>query len=67
MVDDATGRTFSFFSEEETLLRCDAATWIECYGIPQVLSCDKKNAFVLSCEPTIEEKLAGIEPKRVCL
>lgn len=37
--------------------------WIDCYGIPQALYCDKKNTFVLTREPTIEEQLAGIEPK----
>jgi len=65
MVDDATGRTLSFFSEEETT--ADAMRllwrWIEQYGIPQGVYCDKKNAFVLTREPTIEEQLAGIEPK----
>jgi len=63
MVDDAMGRTFSFFCEEETT--SDAMRllwyWIECYGIPKALYGDKKNAFVLSREPTIEEQLAGIE------
>ncbi|GAB6276128.1 MAG: hypothetical protein SAMD01599839_06680 [Rectinema sp.] len=53
MVDGATGRTFSFFCEEETT--SDAMRllwrWIECYGIPQVLYCDKKNAFMLTREP----------------
>jgi transposase len=57
MVDDATGLTFSFFCEEETT--SDAMRllwrWIERYGLPQALYCDKKNAFVLTREPTIEE------------
>jgi len=65
MVDDATGITLSFLSEEETT--ADAMTllwrWIELYGIPQAVYCDKKNAFVLNREPTIDEQLAGIEPK----
>jgi transposase len=65
MVDDATGVSLSFLSEEETT--ADAMTllwrWIERYGIPQAVYCDKKNAFVLNKEPTIEEQLAGIEPK----
>ncbi|SLM19210.1 conserved hypothetical protein [uncultured spirochete] len=59
MVDDATGITFSFFCEEETT--SDAMRllwrWIEQYGIPQALYCDKKNAFVLTREPTIAEQL----------
>jgi hypothetical protein len=38
--------------------------WIRTYGIPQALYCDKKNAFVLTREPTDAELLAGItEPK----
>jgi len=65
MVDDATSTTLSFLSEEETT--ADAMTllwrWIKRYGIPQAVYCDKKNAFVLTREPTIEELLAGKEPK----
>jgi len=38
--------------------------WIETYGIPESLYCDKKNAFVLTREPTDSELLAGItKPK----
>jgi len=44
--------------------------WIERFCLPQALYCDKKNAFVITREPTIEEKLAGIELRspfeRVC-
>lgn len=65
MVDDATGITLSFLSEEETTK--DAMMllwrWIELYGIPQAVYCDKKNAFVLNRQPSIEEQLAGVEPK----
>jgi transposase len=65
MIDDATGITMSFLIEEETT---EAAmnllwVWILHYGIPQALYCDRKNAFVLDREPTIEEQLAGIVPK----
>jgi transposase len=65
MVDDATGITDSFLIEEETT---EAAmnllwTWILRYGIPQALYCDRKNAFVVNREPTLEEQLAGIEPQ----
>ena len=65
MVDDAKGTTLSFLTEEETT---DAAmmllwSWIEQYGIPQAVYCDRKNAFVLTREPTLEEQLQGIEPK----
>jgi transposase len=64
MVDDARGITMGFFCEQETT---EAAMrllwrWIERYGIPQALYCDRKNAFVLDREPSIEEQLAGIQP-----
>jgi hypothetical protein len=65
MVDDATGTTLSMLFEQETtdaamtLLSC----WIKQYGIPQALYCDHKNAFVSNREPTVEEQLAGIEPR----
>lgn len=64
MVDDATGTTLAIMSEQETT---EAAmrllwAWIERYGIPQGLYCDRKNAFVLDREPTVKEQLAGIEP-----
>ena len=36
--------------------------WIERYGIPQAVYCDRKNAFVLDREPTVTEQLAGITP-----
>jgi transposase len=65
MVDDATGITFSFMSEQET---SEAAMrllweWLKKYGIPQGLYCDRKNAFVIDREPTIEEQLLNIQPK----
>jgi hypothetical protein len=34
--------------------------WIETYGIPESLYCDKKNAFVPTREPTDTELLNGI-------
>jgi len=38
--------------------------WIERFGIPESLYCDKKNAFVLTREPTDAEILAGnLNPK----
>jgi hypothetical protein len=38
--------------------------WINEYGIPDSLYCDKKNAFVLTREPSDAELLSGItEPK----
>jgi len=65
MVDDATGITYSFMCEQETSE--DAMKllweWLKIYGIPQGLYCDRKNAFVIDREPTIEEQLANILPK----
>lgn len=65
MVDDATGTTLSFLNPKETT---EAAmrllwAWIDRYGIPQAVYCDRKNAFVIDREPTIEEQLKGITPK----
>jgi transposase len=65
MVDDATGITFSFMSEQET---SEAAMrllweWLKKYGIPQGLYCDRKNAFVIDREATIEEQILNIQPK----
>lgn len=66
MIDDATGKSLGMFFEEETT---EAAMrtlwrWIELYGIPKALYCDKKNAFVLTREPTDDELRQGItKPK----
>jgi len=65
MVDDATGRSLSFLDEQETTegaLRLLWA-WIERYGVPVAVYCDRKNAFVLDRKPTIDEQLHGITPK----
>jgi transposase len=65
MVDDATGRTLAFLSEEETTRSAMELLWlwIETYGIPQAVYCDRKNAFVLTREPSIEEQLNGVIPR----
>ena len=66
MIDDATNRRLSLFSEEETIIGAMEvfSYWIRSYGIPEALYCDKKNAFVLTREPTDSELLRGItEPK----
>jgi transposase len=65
MVDDATGKTFGFLTSAETTVAAMRLLWgwIERYGIPQALYCDRKNAFVLDREPTIEEQLRGISAK----
>jgi len=65
MVDDATGVRLVLMGEEETTELCMRALWqwSERYGIPQAVYTDKKNVFVTKREPSIEEQLAGIEPR----
>ena len=66
LIDDATKTRMSQFFEEETMFGAMSVLkmWIETYGIPESLYCDKKNAFVLTREPTDSELLAGItQPK----
>jgi transposase len=66
LIDDATNTRLSRFFEEETIegAMTVLSLWILAYGIPEVLYCDKKNAFVLTREPTDSELLNGItEPK----
>ncbi len=65
MVDDATGTTLSFLEEQETTVGAMRLlwAWITRYGIPQAVYCDRKNAYVLDREPTIEEQLRRITPR----
>ena len=66
LIDDATKTRLSQFFEEETMFGAMTVLkmWIETYGIPESLYCDKKNAFVLTREPSDNELLAGItQPK----
>jgi len=66
MIDDARNIRLSRFFEEETTAGAMEvfSCWIKTYGIPEALYCDKKNAFVLTREPTDAELLKGItEPK----
>jgi len=65
MVDDATGITLALMDEEETteLAMRLLWAWIKRYGVPRALYTDKKNVFVTDREPTLEEQLAGQEPK----
>ncbi|GMO19131.1 MAG: ISNCY-like element ISTde1 family transposase [Treponemataceae bacterium] len=66
LIDDATNTRLSQFFEEETTAGAMEVLklWIGKYGIPQALYCDKKNAFVLTREPTDAELLKGItKPK----
>ena len=66
MIDDATNVRLARFFEQETIEAAMTvfSLWIQSYGIPQALYCDKKNAFVLTREATDAELLAGVtEPK----
>jgi len=66
MIDDATNTRISRFFEQETIeaVMTVLSHWIMSYGIPEALYCDKKNAFVLTRDPTDSELLEGIiEPK----
>jgi transposase len=66
MIDDATKIRLSQFFDEETMFGAMGVLkrWIQRYGIPQALYCDRKNAFVLTREPTDAEILAGVlKPK----
>jgi len=66
LIDDARKIRLSQFFDEETMFGAMTVLkmWIERYGIPESLYCDKKNAFVLTREPTDAEILAGnLKPK----
>ena len=66
MIEDATKIRLSQLFDEETMFGAMIVLkmWVERYGIPESLYCDKKNAFVLTREPTDAEILAGIlKPK----
>jgi len=65
MVDDATGTTLSMLFEQETTEAAMTllSRWIAKYGIPQALYGDRKNSFVISREPSVEEQLAGVQPR----
>lgn len=64
MVDDATGRTMSFMSEEETTRAAMRLlwSWITRYGVPVALYTDRKNVYITEREPTVGEELAGRRP-----
>jgi len=64
MVDDATKTTLALMDEQEST---EAAmrllwSWIERYGMPMSLYCDRKNVYITEREPTLEEQLEGVEP-----
>jgi transposase len=66
LIDDATKTRLSQVFDEETMFGAMIVLemWIKRYGIPESLYCDKKNAFVLTRDPTDAEILAGnLKPK----
>ncbi|MDR1148420.1 MAG: helix-turn-helix domain-containing protein, partial [Spirochaetaceae bacterium] len=66
MIDDATNVRYAQFFDGETIAGAMTVLsyWIKTYGIPQALYCDRKNAFVITREPTEAELAKGItEPK----
>ena len=67
MIDDATGIRLSLMAEEETTEACMRLLWqwVKRYGIPKALYTDRKNVFVTERPATLEEQLAGEEPKTV--
>ena len=64
MVDDATGRTMAFMSDEETTVAAMRLlwSWIERYGVPVALYTDRRNVYITDREPTPEEELSGKQP-----
>jgi transposase len=65
MIDDATGIRLCLLAEEETTEACMRLLWqwIERYGVPMALYTDRKNVFVTERVATVEEQLAGEEPR----
>lgn len=63
-VDDATGRVFARFFEQETFeAACETfQLYAEHHGLPQALYVDRAGIYRSDREPTIEEIAAGIEP-----
>jgi hypothetical protein len=65
MIDDATGRVFAQFFENESW--DSAATtlrrYVPTHGLPQALYADRHGIYRSDREPTPEEILAEIEPK----
>ena len=62
LIDDARKIRLSQFFDEEIMFGAMIVLkmWIERHGIPESLYCDRKNAFVLTREPTDAEIIIGI-------
>jgi transposase InsO family protein len=72
MIDDATNIEFGLFAKGETTdiaLRC-LYSWVEKYGIPQMIYTDHGSVYYTDQKSTIEDQLKGRVPKtrfgRVC-
>jgi hypothetical protein len=65
MIDDATGRIYARFFEEETLAAAFEIFqgYTLCRGLPRALYVDRASIYRSDREPTSAEILAGIEPK----
>jgi transposase len=65
MVDDATKTTLGIMDQQETsaIAMRTLWAWINRYGIPMALYCDRKNVYLLDHEPGLDEQLEGKVPK----
>jgi hypothetical protein len=65
LVDDATGTCMALFAEQETTAAAMQLlwAWIERYGVPAAIYLDRKTVYLTDREPTVEEQLAGEEPR----
>ena len=64
MIDDASNRVLMRFAKEETTIAVmdTLEAWVTTYGIPETLYVDRKNVYVTSRAPTLEEQLDKIAP-----
>ncbi|NLT72006.1 MAG: ISNCY family transposase [Verrucomicrobiaceae bacterium] len=60
-IDDATGKSLMWMSEEETTRAAFTILrkWIERYGVPESIYVDRRNVYVTDREATEEEKRRG--------
>jgi hypothetical protein len=65
MIDDATGRIYARFFEEETLAAAFETfqRYVTRHGVPRALYVDRAGIYRSDREPTSAEILAGTEPK----
>jgi hypothetical protein len=65
MIDDATGRVFAIFFENESWLSAAVTLrrYVARHGLPRALYVDRHSIYRADREPTPDEILAEIEPK----